>query len=113
MSGSRYEITRELTNKKLDLMQDKQLLSERITSLQDSLSSKQHEFLLWEKTYELEKQSKKQDFENEIEKLRTRIKQANDSLKQKESNIDEQINEINKSLEYIKEISKESSSNQE
>lgn len=112
-SGSRYNIIKELTDKKLSLLDKKQRVQSRISDLIMDLKMAQQSFVAWDKTVELEKQTKEQEFKHEIERIREQIEQEQKAVEQKEKSIEKQINEINKGLESIKEISKESSGGKE
>ena len=112
-SGSRYMIIKDLTDKKLDLIERKQKLNSKVSELVLELTDEQQQYVAWEKTRELENKATEERFKNTISRLTQRIEDFKKDIKNREESIDSQINEINNALNHIKEISKDSVGNKE
>jgi len=107
-SQSRYSIVERLTKTKIDIMEAKAGLKERVKEAEQKAAELKKELSDWEKDWEVEKAKNKRDMERDIRKAETSAANMGERLKDKEKVYDEKLKAIDVALQSIETISKTS-----
>ncbi|MEK6894797.1 MAG: hypothetical protein AABX10_05015 [Nanoarchaeota archaeon] len=110
-SQSRYSIVERLTQKKLDLLSEGSELEEEVKKKKQIIDSLKKDLEEWESDLEQDIEKKKRIKNREIEKAEISSNNAVERKVAKMEDIKDKIKAIDKALERIEEISKNSPTN--
>lgn len=111
-SQSRYSIVERLTQKKLDLISEGSDLDEEVKKKKQIIGYLKKELEDWENDLEQDTEKKRRIKQREIEKAEISSNNAIERKVAKVEDIKDKIKAIDKALERIEEISKNSPTNQ-
>ena len=106
-SMSRYSIVERLTNKKLNLLDEKAMLSQEITETANDIEIMEKDLVNWEDDALQDLKREKEDRLRLIEKEKHKLTNLQKFKSEKENNYNEKIGQLDKAMESITEISKE------
>jgi predicted nucleic acid-binding Zn-ribbon protein len=112
-SQSRYGIIQKLTKEKLDIMDKKNDLSTDISDKEQKLSDIESDYEYWKKTKFNDFEKEEQEFKKLIDKYTKEVQIAKDNKDKQEAHLMSKIEEIDKALVAIQEISKSAPTPQE
>ena len=107
-SQSRYSIV-----EKLEILDRKNMLSSNIKADEQKLANKELELQNWEKDIAEDVPRTKRVKQQEIDRLKSDIKNEKELMTDKQKHFDSQIDELDKALEAIQLISKDAPTPQE
>ena len=110
-SQSRYSIVERLTDKKLELMNQKARLKSETASCELKAAKYKQELEDWKKDIQEDIKRSQRQKEIEITKIEQEAKDDRVRLSEKEKGFDEQIKAVEKAIASIEEISKTAPSN--
>lgn len=105
-SQSRYSIVERLTQRKLEVMNEKASLSEETTEKEQNIDKLKKEFENWKKDIQEDIKRDERSHEIKIEMAAQDSKNLKEQMVEKEKFFDEQIKAIEEALGSIEEISK-------
>jgi len=112
-SQSRYSIVERLTQRKLDIIDAKSEVHEKITGRKNSIERAKEELKYWETDIQEQNKRDKRQKDQHITELERDLIQMEYSAKDKRSTYDEKIEELDKALSAIQTISKDAPTPQE
>jgi len=110
-SQSRYSIVERLTDKKLELMNQKAGLKAEVTNCELRAAKSKNDLENWKKDIQEDIKRSQRQKEIEIERANQDAKDARARLSDKEKSFDEQIKAVENAINSIEEISKTAPSN--
>ena len=110
-SQSRYSIVERLTQRKLDLISEGSELDEEVKKKKQLIEYLKKDLVDWESDLEQDNEKKKRIKQREIEKAEISSNNAIERKVAKVEDIKDKIKAIDKALERIEEISKNSPTN--
>ena len=112
-SQSRYSIVERLTEKKLEIMDKKNKLSENIFVKEQEISQKERDLKNWEKAVAEDVPRTRIIKEQEIDSLKERMKKEKELVVQNTKHYEEQMQQLQVALDAIQTISKDAPTPQE
>ena len=111
-SQSRYSIVERLTDKKLELMNQKAGLKAEATNCELRVARLDNDLTNWKKDIQEDIKRSQRQKEIEVERAKQEAKDAKAKLSDKEKSFDEQITAVELAINSIEEISKTAPTNQ-
>ena len=111
-SQSRYSIVERLTDKKLELMNQKAGLKAEATNCELRVTRLDNDLNNWKKDIQEDIKRSQRQKEIEVERAKQEAKDAKAKLSEKEKGFDEQIIAVELAINSIEEISKTAPTNQ-
>ena len=110
---SRYSIIERLADKKLEIIDNKNGLSEEVTKLEQTIKEKEKSLKDWNTDITQDVERTRRIKEQEINILNDRLLNLKSNVENKKKHYEEKIVEIDKSIKAIEEISKTAPTPQE